>query len=170
MRLFIMGEDGNIVACNYRARRSLWHAPPHVPVATRRPTSRWAPWVSITVGIFSLVDAIFFAYVMMQTLLDGQVFTGILFGAAALAMAAVCVPTVFLPSVRISSNIRRGQPPGIQESFSSPSRSEVDKGLPSDAFVGFEPDRIMRILDWGVDLWVQGRIIHRALRGRAVRR
>ena len=170
VRLFIMGEDGNVSACNYRARRSLWHAPLHVPVATRRPTSHSAHWVSIAVGIFSLVDAIFFVSVMVQTFLDGQVFTGVLFGTAALGMAAVCVPTIFLPTVRITSNIRRGQPPGIQESFSSPSRSEVDKGLPSDAFVGFEPDRIMRILDWGVDLWVQGRIIHRALRGRAVRR
>jgi hypothetical protein len=170
VRLFVMGEDGNIVARNYRAKRSLWRAPPHVPVAFRRPTSRWMPWVSITVGILSLMDAIVFAYMMMQTFFDHQVFTGILFGAMALALAAFCVPNVFLPAIRISGNIRRGEPPGIRESFSRLRPPEVDTGLPSDVFVGFEPSKIMNILDWGTDLWVHSRAMHRVFRGRALPR
>jgi len=166
VRLFIMGEDGNIVACNYRAKRSLWYAPPHVPVAFRAPTSRWVPWVWIPLGIFTLLDAIFFAFAMIWTFLHGQVFPGVLMGAMALALTAVCVPTVFRPVARISGNIRRGQPPGIRESFNMPRPNEADTGLPSDAFVGFEPDKIMRILDWGTNLWVHAHVMHRVLRGR----
>jgi hypothetical protein len=130
VHLFIMGDDGNIVACNYRARRSLWHAPPHVPVASRKPASRWLPWVCITGGVFALLDAIFFAYAMVRIFLVGQALLGVVFGVMAVALAAVFVPTVLLPGVRITRNVRRGQLAEIRESFRGPRLPEVDKGLP----------------------------------------
>jgi hypothetical protein len=166
VQLFIMGDDGNLLACNYRAKRSLWHAPLHVPVASRRPAPRSLPWVSIIVGVFALLDAVVLAYVMVRIFLVGQVLLGALFGAGALGMAAVFVHSVYLPAVRITRNVRRGQVAGIRESFSRPRPPEVDKGLPSDAFVGFAPDPIGRSLDWVVDFWVSSRTVHRILRGR----
>jgi hypothetical protein len=166
VHLFIMGDDGNILACNYRARRSLWHAPPHVPAASRRPAPRWLPWACIAGGTCALLDAAFFAYAMIRVFLDGQTLLGLMFGIMALASAAVFVPAVFLPAVRIARNARKGQLTGIRESFRAPRPPDVDKGLPSDAFVGFEPDWAERILGWGIDAWVFSNAVHRALRGR----
>lgn len=168
--LFIMGDDGNVVACNYRAKRSLWRAPAHMPVAFRRPPSRLTPWISVTAGVFSLVGVITLTYLMTQTFVDGQVVTGVLFCAVLIVMAAVCVSAVVLPTIRISGNILRGRPAGIRESFERPPPPDVDGGLPSDTFVGFEPDMIVRMFDRGVDLWVQSRFLRRVLSGRAVAR
>lgn len=39
VRLFILQPDGNIVACNYLARRTIWDAPDHVPADHRRAVS-----------------------------------------------------------------------------------------------------------------------------------
>jgi hypothetical protein len=76
VQLFIMGDDGNILACNYRAKRSLWNAPRHTPVASRRPPSRWLPWICVTGGTFALLDAVFLAYVTMVVFAHGQVLMG----------------------------------------------------------------------------------------------
>jgi hypothetical protein len=166
VQLFTMGDDGNILACNYRAKRSLWNAPHHIPVASRRPPSRWLPWLCVTGGTFALMDTFFFAYVTMLIFSHGQVLMGVLFGAMALMLGSVCVPTIFLPAVRIITNVIAGRPAEILESFSGPRLPEVDLGLPSDAFVGFEPDRIRAVLDWGIDVWVYGTAMRRVFCGR----
>lgn len=166
VQLFTMGDDGNILACNYRAKRSLWNAPRHIPVASRRPPSRWLPWINVTCRTFTLLDAIFLAYVTMLSFAHGQVLMGVLLGAMALILGSLCVPAIFLPTARVTRNVIGGGPMEIRESFSRPRLPEVDKGLPSDAFVGFEPDRIRALLDWGVDAWVYGSAIRRVVHSR----
>jgi hypothetical protein len=84
----------------------------------------------------------------------------------ALMLGSVCVPAIFLPAARVTRNVITGRPVQIRESFSGPRLPDVDKGLPSDAFVGFEPDRIRAVLDWGVDAWGYGSAMRRAVRGR----
>jgi hypothetical protein len=167
VQLFIMGDDGNILACNYRARRSLWHAPPHVPVASRLPASRGSIWLSVIGGTSSFLSAISFVYIMLHTFHTGRALVGVTCGVMALTLAFMSIRALFLPVIRITRNVRERQPPEIGKSFRGPRLPEIDRGLPPDAFIGFAPDPIGRVLDLGVDLWVFSRAVHRVFRGRS---
>ena len=112
------------------------------------------------------LNAIILASAMVWSFLAGQVLAGVLIGLIALIATATSVSLVFLPTVRIVRNVRSGQPAEIRESFRPRRPLEVDEGLPPDAFVGFEPDLIGRIFDWGVDFWAYSSAVHRVLRGR----
>jgi hypothetical protein len=166
VRLFTMGDDGHILACNYQAKRSMWNAPRHVPIASRKPPSRWEPLIMATVGTFMLVDSVFLGAMAAMLFARGQALMGVPFGGLALMLGAGYVPMLLLPAARITRNILRGGPARIRESFNGPPLPEVDKDLPPDTFVGFEPDRIRAVLDWAFDAWVYGGAMHRIVRGR----
>lgn len=166
VQLFIMGDDGNILACNYRARRSLWHAPPHVPVPSRIPFSHRMIGVSVVGGVSSLVSAIFFVYVTVYTFRTGHALVGVASGAMMLTLVFMSMHVLFLPLIRVIRNVREGQPTEVGMAFRGPRLSEVDKGLPSDAFIGFAPDPIGRFLDLSIDFWVFSRAMHRVFGGK----
>lgn len=161
-----MGDDGNILACNYRARRSLWRAPARVPVPSRVPLSHRMIGVSVVGGVSSFVSAIFFVYITAYTYYADRALVGAVSAAMMLTLASMSVRALFLPVIRIIRNVREGQPAEVGMSFRGPRLPEVDKGLPPDAFIGFAPDPIGRFLDLGIDLWIFSRAAHRVFIGR----
>ena len=165
-QLFIMGDDGNILACNYRARRSLWNAPPHVPVASRMPLSHRMIGVSVVGGVSSFVSAIFFVYVTLYTFHTGHALVGVVSGAMMLTLAFMSMHALFLPVIRVIRNVREGQPAEVGMSFRGPRLPEVDEGLPPNVFIGFAPDPIGRFLDLGIEFRVFSRAVHRVFSGK----
>lgn len=166
VQLFIMGADGNIFACNYRARRSLWHAPSHVPVASRAPFSNGMVGLSVVGGVCTLLGTIVFAYGTVHAFGAGQVLLGMFCAAVTLMFAFSVMHVLFMPVARIIRNVREGRRPGVGMAFRGPRLPEVDEGLPSDAFVGFEPDPIGRACDLGIDFWVFSRAVRRVVEGK----
>jgi Restriction endonuclease len=161
VRLFILGDDGNLLACNYRARRSLWNAPSHIPVASRVPASRGLPPISIFFGIGSLLIASRYASATIRLFISNQTALAVSCAIGALLLVSIFIRYLAFPVTRIIWNIRRRKPASIAEAFNGPALPEVDKGLPSDAFVGFEQDLIRRIIDLGLDILVYARAFHR---------
>jgi hypothetical protein len=162
VRLFLLRPDGNIIACNYRARRALWGAPFQVPVALRRPTSFW---FVLPFSIILFLDAVFFAWVAVSMGLRNSVGWGLMFGLMAFCAILLSVQLGGRPVVIVAKNIRNHRPLDIRKSFTLEPHKQ-DEGLPSDEFVGYDYDPILRLLDIVLDIAIQFRTLGRILRAR----
>ena len=160
--LFIIRPDGNIFACNYLARRALWGAPRHLPVALRRPlTSRYVISVSLCMFLFSII----FAYLAIYTASVGDSLGALLHGFMAICTFAIAAGLAGRPIARVVKNVKNNKPLDIRKSFTR-EVSREDEGLPSDDFVGYEQDPVLRLFSIIFDLGVQCRTIGRVIRAR----
>lgn len=160
--LFILTPDGNIHACNYRARRTLWEAKTHLPVALRRPLTFRDRFFG---SLFMFLSSILFVYMAIYfAILAGWVLAPI-FGLMAICTLGVAAELAGRPIARIIKNVKNHRPLDIRRSFTQ-EVSREDEGLPSDNFVGYEPSPTLRLFGIIFDLGVQCRTIGRVLRAR----
>ena len=160
--LFTLTLDGNIRACNYRARRALWGASIHLPVALRRPlTSRQV----LSFSLIMFLGSIFFAYIAIYFGIAAGPVWGLMFGLIAVCTFGAAADQGGRPMVRVVKNAKNHKPFDIRKSFTR-EISREDEGLPSDDFVGYEPDLMFRLIYRIVDLGVQCRTMGRILRTR----
>jgi hypothetical protein len=162
VRLFVLRSDGNIIACNYRARRAVWAAPFHVPVAFRRAVSFW---IILPSSLFMLLDGIFFVYLAVFMLLRNSVGWGLVFGLMASCGIAVAVHLGGRPTMKVVKNIKNHKPIDIRKSFTIEATKQ-DGGLPSDDFVGYDYDPMFRLLDIIFDVGIYFRTLGRIVRAR----
>jgi hypothetical protein len=162
VRLFILRPDGNIIACNYRAKRALWEAPFHLPVALRRPTSFW---FVLPVSLVLFVDSIFITYVaVFMTIRNGPGWA-VMFGLMAICGFGASAELAGRSVMRVINNAKSHKPLDIRKSFTR-EVSKQDEGLPADDFVGYIRDPISGLLNMIFDIGVQFRALGRILRAR----
>jgi len=107
-----------------------------------------------------------FIYVTVYVALKNTdvVFT-ILMGAMAACVSAYFVSLARAPVSKLVKSVMLHQPINIREAFTR-IPSEQDRGLPSDNFVGYDRDAIIRLIHIMSDLGVRRRTLQRFIRAR----
>jgi len=164
MKLFVMRSDGNIIAWNNRARRSLWETPPHVPSKKRRSISFW--WVC-GLGIFIGCDSAFLTWATIMLYMNGA-------GLALVAPFAVFALGAFMgfiglasePISKLRKSMKGEQRLSLREILTLQA-NYVDAGLPADDYAGNTPDFMLRIFGLIDDMRMERRALWRFMRARA---
>lgn len=160
--LFVLKSDGNITACNYQAKRTLWEAPQTMPRESRRPIPFWFN----ILGILFLVSAfLFFAYVTIWLAIASNevpltVIMGITDAGTFMSLTAVCSPIIAQ-----AKKVKPQRPFSMRKIFTIEVPGQ-DKGFPSDEFVGYDYDPILRLLGKIDDLGHHLRTLRRIMRSR----
>jgi hypothetical protein len=141
IRLFILQSDGNLIACNYQARRTLWSAREHTPSAHSRPLPFW---LTFPASLFCLADSLLLGYASIEMFLHGPIVLAISFALMAIALFAVAVFFSAKPLGRMARNLRQGKPINLRGSFTF-EEPDPDSGLPSDYFTGYEKDFMVNV-------------------------
>jgi hypothetical protein len=163
VRLFVLQPDGNIVACNYLAKRAIWDAPDHVPAEHRRAVSYR---ITLPASLVLLLLSVYFSYVAIYVLIYGHSAWWVMFAILAAMTVGAGSEITYRPIRKIIKNVKDRRPPDVRRSFTVGVPPDPDRGLPADTFIGYERNLGMRLFNLIIDLQARHQIVRRTLLGR----
>lgn len=146
--LFIMQINGHIVACNYRAKWTLWKAPRHIPVAQRRSIRRGDTIFDMFSCVIFALGAMLFGWVTIQVIVtdtNTSLIVVISLAGITATMLLGFKMVITRPLRRLADDVANGRRPDVWKAF-TPVPYKRDEGLPSDQFTGYPRDLILRTL------------------------
>jgi Restriction endonuclease len=162
--LFILRPDGNIIACNDRAKRTLWTTPLHIPVDRSKTLSPWFLIPSCIILGMYFVFVLAFAFYL--TVVTHDIVMGIAFSVIAVLVFLCWIDLTGGPMIKVAKRVVRHERLNIWEAFTIKPQGK-DKGLPPDMFVGYDHRPVFRLIFAVGDLASRCRTLRRLLRARA---